>query len=99
VLHEYYVSVTQRLKPGLDRDTARADVRDLSQWTTATSTTELLESAWTLQDQFRVAWWDSLVLAAAQLAGCSTLLSEDFQHGQDFAGVRVANPFRTTPRA
>ena len=27
-------------------------------------------------------YWDSLILAAALEAGCSTLYSEDMQHGQ-----------------
>ena len=57
----------------------------------------LLEAAWTRQDQFRLSWWDALVLASA-LAGCRVLLSEDFQHGQQFGEVRVSSPFRTAPK-
>jgi len=26
--------------------------------------------------------------------GCTHVLSEDLDHGQDFGGVRVTNPFR-----
>ncbi len=99
VLQEYYVSVTQKLKPGMAREAARSDVRDLWQWVSVSSTLDLVEAAWTLQDQFRLSWWDALVLAAAQLSDCATLLSEDFQHGQEFAGVRVASPFKTAPSA
>lgn len=97
VLQEYYVSVTQKLKPGMERDAARRDVRDLGHWMPASSSAGLLETAWTLQDQFRLSWWDALVLASAQLAGCQRLLSEDFQHGQQFGEVRVSSPFRTAP--
>jgi predicted nucleic acid-binding protein len=73
-------------------------VRDLSQWVHVPSTAELLEAAWTAQDEFRLSWWDALVLAAAQLTDCGTLLSEDFQHGRELGGVRVASPFKTTPK-
>jgi predicted nucleic acid-binding protein len=97
VLQEYYVSVTHKLKPGMEHDAARRDVRDLWHWVPASSGVGLLEAAWTLQDQFRLSWWDALVLASAQLAGCHTLLSEDFQHGQQFGAVRVTSPFRTAP--
>jgi predicted nucleic acid-binding protein len=98
VLQEYYVSVTQKLKPGMERDAARRDVRDLWHWVPASSGAGLLEAAWTLQDQFSLSWWDALILSSAQLAGCQTLLSEDFQHGQRFGALRVSSPFRTGPK-
>jgi predicted nucleic acid-binding protein len=37
--------------------------------------------------------YDSTILAAAVEAGCSTLLTEDMQHGQLIEGVRIENPF------
>jgi len=98
VLQEYYVSVTQKLKPGMERDAARRDVRDLWHWMPPSSPVLLLEAAWTLQDQSRLSGGDALVPASAQLAGCRTLLSEGFQHGQEFGDVRVLSPFRAAPK-
>jgi len=40
-------------------------------------------------------FWDSLIVAAAQAAGCDALLTEDLQHGLDIDGLRVADPFQT----
>lgn len=41
-----------------------------------------------------VSHWDALIVAAALLAGCATLHSEDMQHGQLFEGqLTVINPF------
>lgn len=38
--------------------------------------------------------WDALIVAAALLAGCDTLHSEDMQHGQLFDNsLKVINPF------
>lgn len=37
--------------------------------------------------------WDGLIVAAAIEAKCSTLLTEDLQHGQVVEGLRVENPF------
>ncbi|HUY81982.1 MAG TPA: PIN domain-containing protein [Acidobacteriaceae bacterium] len=37
--------------------------------------------------------YDSLMIAAAQDAGCTTLYSEDMQHGQRIGPVRIRNPF------
>jgi predicted nucleic acid-binding protein len=38
-------------------------------------------------------YWDALLLATLREAGCTVLLSEDMQHGADYDGVRVLNPF------
>lgn len=37
--------------------------------------------------------YDSLIVASALLAGCSTLHSEDFQHGQVIERLTIRNPF------
>jgi len=99
VLTEYYVTVTRKLSPGMSRELARAEIRDLAHWRLVPTTTELVESAWELEERHRVAWWDALVLAAAIAAGCAHLLSEDFQPGQDFGGITVVSPFATSPEA
>lgn len=44
--------------------------------------------------RFQLSNWDALIVAAAVLAGCETLYSEDLQHGQVIEGVTVENPFR-----
>jgi predicted nucleic acid-binding protein len=36
---------------------------------------------------------DSLILAAAQQAGCTTVYSEDLQHGQTIDKLTIVNPF------
>jgi predicted nucleic acid-binding protein len=38
-------------------------------------------------------YWDVLVLRMAKQAGCRILLSEGMQHGQEFDGVKIVNPF------
>lgn len=37
--------------------------------------------------------YDSLTIAAAQASGCTTLYSEDMQHGQKIGAVTIRNPF------
>jgi predicted nucleic acid-binding protein len=97
VLHEYYVTVTRKLEPGLSPEAARADVRALFLWLAPIDPQGLIESAWTLQDQFSLSFWDALVVAAAESAGCEHLLSEDLPAGQDLGGVRILNPFAVEP--
>lgn len=45
------------------------------------------------QYQHQLSYWDSVIIAAAVELGCHTVYSEDLNHGQSYAGVRVINPF------
>ncbi len=57
-------------------------------------TAALVSDAIHIQDRYRLSWYDSLIVGAAQHAGCSVLYSEDLQHGQRFGSVTVQDPFR-----
>jgi predicted nucleic acid-binding protein len=97
VLDELYVTVTRKLRPGLDPETARVFVRTLFAWDPIPIDSKLLDNAWTVEDRFSISFWDALVVSAAQLGGCATLLTEDLQDGQDLDGVRIVNPFLHDP--
>ncbi|MHB0978908.1 MAG: PIN domain-containing protein [Thermoleophilia bacterium] len=97
VLHEYYSVVTQRLQPGLDRGTARADVRRLLLWEPLPLDQRVAEGAWAIQDRFQCSWRDALIVSAARVSGCGYLLSEDLQHEAQLGSVRVIDPFRSLP--
>jgi predicted nucleic acid-binding protein len=43
--------------------------------------------------RYQLSNWDALIIAAAVLAGCTTLYSEDLQHGQIIESLTVQNPF------
>lgn len=57
------------------------------------SSLALYAEALRIFDKNRIAWYDSLIVAAAMLAECDVLYTEDLQHGQQFGGLRVINPF------
>lgn len=97
VLQEFYVTVTRKLEPGLDSETARKVVRSLWAWQPVATDERSFLTAWSLQDRFHLSWWDALIVAAARSAGCSVLLTEDLQHGQDLDGLQVINPFQAPP--
>lgn len=56
-------------------------------------TVDLHEMAVELSRRHGFRIYDSLILAAAIKARCTTLLTEDLQRGQVVEGVRVENPF------
>lgn len=93
IMNEYYVTVTQKLKPGLSKNQARADLRALSVWQPLDITSTLIESAWDTQDKYGYSWWDSLVISSALFLDCNYLLSEDMQHQQKIGRLTIINPF------
>lgn len=99
VLHEYYVTVTAKLRPGLPIDEAREDVQSLRAWLPIPATFDLIETAWNVQDRWAFSFWDAMIVAAAQAAGCGILLTEDLSHDQQLGDVRVVNPFQLTPES
>ncbi len=96
ILQEFYVTVTQKLKPGLEIGRAQADVRALLAWRPLSTTLRVMESAWFIQERFGLGWWDALIVAAAQISDCKFLLTEDLQESQLLGHVEVINPFRRT---
>ncbi|MYF76280.1 MAG: PIN domain-containing protein [Acidobacteria bacterium] len=52
-----------------------------------------LAEAMRVLEGYRISFWDAMLWATARRAGCSAILSEDFQDGQVLQGVRFINPF------
>lgn len=96
VLLEFYVTVTQKLATQVEAQEARAITQSLLAWDPLVTDRRTIAGAWALQDRYQLSWWDALIVASAQLAGCRYLLTEDLQHGQDLGGVEVVNPFQAS---
>jgi hypothetical protein len=47
------------------------------------------------EERHKLSWWDSLVVAAAQLRACTVLLTEALQDGCAYGTVTVLNQFTT----
>lgn len=96
VLGEFYVNAVRK-RPAA-REEARAEVRDLLVWNPVVADAALLERGWKLQDRYGLSYWDALIVAAAKVASCRYLLTEDLQAGQKLDGIEVVNPFLRDPR-
>lgn len=94
VLSEYYVNVTRKLAPGLAPDDAWDDVEALLTWQPQPIDEALLRRGREIEGRYRLSWWDSLVVGAAQLQGCGLLLTEDLQEGAVYGGVTIRSPFK-----
>jgi predicted nucleic acid-binding protein len=93
VLGECYVTLTRKIKPALTREEAWEHVRDLLTWNPQPTDAELLVRAREIEDRYRLSWWDSLIVGAAQLQDCALLLTEDLQDRAVYGSVTARNPF------
>jgi predicted nucleic acid-binding protein len=55
---------------------------------------ETHDTALDLVERFGFSIYDALIVAAAQLAKCTWLYTEDMQHGQKVGGLTISDPFR-----
>jgi predicted nucleic acid-binding protein len=93
VLQEFYVNVTRKIASPLSRSTARRVVNSYAIWCIETTPAEI-SSAFRIEDESQVGFWDALIIASASKCGASRILSEDLNAGQMIAGLKVENPFR-----
>jgi predicted nucleic acid-binding protein len=93
VLNEFIVNARKPTKLGLS-DSQMAEWHDRLMLFDITSlTVDTYLSALTVHARYQISHWDSLIVASALQTGCETIYSENLNHGQDYGGVRVINPF------
>lgn len=95
VLQEFYVQATREGRPdSLTHEQATKLVESFLRFPLAVVTRDTMLAAMATRHRFHISYWDAAILEAARSLGCDTVLSEDLGDGQDYAGVRVENPFR-----
>jgi predicted nucleic acid-binding protein len=90
VLQELLVTLQRK---GVPLKAARELVEGYLQWNVVENDAALLREGIKLQEAYKVSFWDALILAATVHAGAEMLLSEDFNNGQIYSGVKAVNPF------
>jgi predicted nucleic acid-binding protein len=94
VLSEFFVTVTRKIKKPMLVSQARVEVELLSVMATVDLDATLVMRAIDHQVRWQLSYWDALIIAAAERAGCGTLYSEDLSDGQSYCPVTVRNPYK-----
>ena len=92
VLQEFYVKVTRKIPLPLSKDLARRVVSNYAIWCTETTPAEI-STAFRIEDDSRIGFWDAMIISSAVKSGASRILSEDLNAGQRIAGILIQNPF------
>lgn len=96
VLREVYVNLTRNVPNPFPVAQARNLVRLFLAWDPRPEDLPFFEIAWNVETRFQLSWWDSMIVAAAQLTECGYLLTEDLQDGMQLNALRVISPFSTS---
>lgn len=91
VMKEFYSVASRKLAMG--KQDAKRLTLALRSFEVVPSTVETIEQAIELTMSYSISVWDAMLVAAANQAGCESLISEDLQHGQTISGVKIVNPF------
>ena len=94
VLQEFYYQATRITRPSrLDHEQAMQFIEPLLSLRIQPLTVPVFLAGVEFSRRFQLSYWDGAILAAARALGCDAVYSEDLGHGQDYAGIRVINPF------
>ncbi len=91
-LAEFFAATTRKrlLRP----EDASAFVGDwLAVFPVVPNAAEDLVDAMEARERFPISFWEAMLWATVRRAGCSAILSEDFQDGRSLHGVQFLNPF------
>ncbi len=91
VLQEYCNVALKKLY--LPARHVRAQLDLYGQFEVILVTPAIIHAALDLHQTRSIAFYDAIIVATAQTAGCDVVLSEDMNTGESLAGVRIVNPF------
>ena len=91
VLSETYIAL--RRLGGAAPDDIWGSVERLVAWRPQAIDEKVILQAREVERRWRLSWWDSLIVAAAQMQDCSVLLTEDLHDGAAFGTLVVRSPF------
>ena len=95
VLSEFFVISTsaRRVPEPLSHADARLVIEQVSVLPVVEIDVALVRRAIDTCGRYQISYWDGLIVAAAERAGCTRLISEDLNAGQSYNGVMAINPF------
>ena len=95
VLQEFYVQSTRASRSdAITHDQAVGLVEAWCRFPVQAVTVEVMTAALSTRRRFSISYLDAAIIEAGRALGCSVVLSEDLDHGTDYDGIRVEDPFR-----
>jgi predicted nucleic acid-binding protein len=91
VLNEVFAVATRKLK--IEPLVVKSYLKSLNKLETIIIDPQIIGAAIDYSIIEQISYWDALMVAAAETANCSQLITEDLSSGQKIKGVQIKNPF------
>ena len=92
VLSEFFVTVTKKLERSIGINEAKLEIELLRSLTVVEIEYEMVIRAINIHKEYKVSYWDALIIVAALRSQCTKLYTEDLNPGQTFEGLEIVNP-------
>ena len=93
VLAEFVVTLLHKLSPPATPQHLLQILNALGPIRLVLADADVIRRALEARTAYRLHFWDCMIVAAAERAGCERIWSEDLNAGQKYFGVVVSNPF------
>ncbi len=93
VLQELYITLTRKVASPVTRNLARRLIRNYLTWELVLNDGAIILHASEIEENYRLSFWDGLIVAAAYSKNAAIILTEDLNDGQNIEGIRIQNPF------
>ena len=92
VLQEFYVAATVKLH--VDPLLVKSIIHMFENMEVVLVGKDLINEAVDTSLQYKLSFWDSLIVVSAESAKCELLYTEDLNEGQIIRGVKIVNPLK-----
>ncbi|MGB7761252.1 MAG: PIN domain-containing protein [Bryobacteraceae bacterium] len=93
VLAELSVTLLHKASPPLRPEQVAVILDAIASIPLVTPDREMVRRAVEAREKFGIHFYDGMIVAAAERAGCARIWSEDLNPGQVYFGIPVTNPF------
>ncbi len=93
VLAEFAATLLHKVQPPLSMEEVTAALNGLGPIPLVVPDGDIVRRAVEARGAYGIHFYDGMIVAAAERAGCEKILSEDLNSQQKYFGVVVANPF------
>jgi predicted nucleic acid-binding protein len=93
VLAEFAAILLHKISPPANADAVMKGLDAMAAIRLVIPDAELIRRAVQVRASYGIHFYDGMIVAAAERAGCGRIWSEDFNAGQKYFGITVANPF------
>ena len=95
VLQEFYVNVRRKALRPISAPAASQLLRDYLAWEVVVNDGAAILDAIEIERRYKISFSDAMIIQAAVIAKAPVLYSEDLNHTQRYAELRVVNPFQS----